>query len=270
MSASIRPEILDHYEVGVEASRLAGGTGRLELARTQELIQRFAPPSPAFIYDIGGGPGVYASWLARRGYSVHLLDPVPLHVEQALRESGDQPLASAAVGDARNLPYPDASADVVLLLGPLYHLPKQADRIRAWQEAERVLRPGGVVLAAAISRFASVLDGLRAGFLTDDAFAAIVAEDLRSGCHRNTTGHPAHFTTAYFHRPEELQTEVQEAGLRHEATLAVEGPAWLLGNFDEWWDEPARRERLLWAVRAVEAEPALLGASAHLIVVCRK
>lgn len=273
MSPSIRPEILGHYEAGVEARRLAAGPGQLELARTQELIERYASPPPAVVYDVGGGPGTYALWLAGRGYRVHLLDPVPLHVEQALEASRAQPahpLAAATVGDARQLPYPDASADVVLLLGPLYHLPERADRIRTWSEARRVLRPGGVVLAAAISRFASALDGLRAGFLADEAFAQIVTEDLRSGCHRNTTGHPGHFTTAYFHRPEELRGEAEEAGLRHEATLAVEGPAWLLGNFDEWLEDVARRERLLSTVRAIEAEPALMGASAHLIAVARK
>jgi hypothetical protein len=56
---------------------------------------------------------------------VHLLDPVPKHVEQARTASARQPeypLASAEVGDARRLPHADASADAVLLLGPLYHL----------------------------------------------------------------------------------------------------------------------------------------------------
>ncbi len=273
MSASIPREILGHYEAGVEARRLAAGPGRLELARTQEMIERYAPPPPAVVYDVGGGPGTYAAWLSRRGYAVHLLDPVPLHVEQAREVSSRQPnhpLTAASVGDARQLPYPDASAEVVLLLGPLYHLPERADRARVWQEARRVLRPGGIVLAAAISRFASALDGLRAGFLADPAFADIVAEDLRSGRHSNTTGHPGHFTTAYFHRPEELREEAEEAGLRHDGTLAVEGPAWLLGNFDEWWNDVVRRKRLLATVRAIEAEPALIGASAHLIAVAHK
>src|SRR5437763_1509723 len=112
MDPTIEPEIRAHYAAGFESARLLGGHGRLELARTQELIERFAPPPPAVVYDVGGGPGVYAAWLARRGYTVHLLDPVTLHVEQALQTSRgqpDHPLAAAAVGDARNLPYPDGS-----------------------------------------------------------------------------------------------------------------------------------------------------------------
>src|SRR5436190_432260 len=91
----------------------------------QELLERYLPPAPAVILDVGGGPGVYAYWLARRGYTVHLIDAVPLHVEEARLASSqqpDQPLASSAVGDARQLDWLDESVDAVLLLGPLYHL----------------------------------------------------------------------------------------------------------------------------------------------------
>ena len=60
---------------------------------------------------------------------------------------------------------------------------------------------GGVVLAAAISRFASTLDGLRLGLLDDPVFARLAEQDLRDGQHRNPTEEPRYFTTAYFHRP---------------------------------------------------------------------
>jgi len=266
-------DILGHYERVAEAERLSRGTGQLELARTQELLARFLPPPPAEVLDVGGGPGVYACWLAQRGYQVHLIDIVPRHVEQALgasREMSASPLASAEVGDARKLKRSDASADAVLLLGPLYHLTERGDRVQALREACRTLRSGAVVCAAGISRFASLLDGLVRGYLDDPEFARIVERDLRDGQHRNATNNPAYFTTAFFHHPDELAAEIREAGLRHEATFAVEGPAWLLQDFDAHWNDPSRRERLLTALRALEAEPSLLGASAHLLAVARK
>jgi ubiquinone/menaquinone biosynthesis C-methylase UbiE len=267
------PEMAAHYAAGVERPRLGQGCGQLELARTCELIQRRFPPPPAAILDVGGGPGVYACWLARLGYEVHLVDAVPLHVEQALETSSGQPgrpLASAAVGDARRLSRPDGSVEGVLLLGPLYHLTERDDRLAAWREARRVLKPGGVVLAAAIARFASTLDGLRLGLFDDPAFAAIAEQDLRDGRHRNPTGDPRYFTTAYFHRAEELKAEAEEAGLRHEATLGVEGPGWLAPDFDRWWGDETRRGRLLAVARALESEPSLLGMSAHLLAAARK
>ena len=266
-------EALQHYETTEEAQRLFRGSGRLELARTQELIGRYLPPPPGVILDVGGGPGVYALWLAGLGYAVHLLDAVPRHVEQARQTAAaqpDHPLASAAVGDARRLEHPDSSADAVLLLGPLYHLTERADRLRALREAWRVLRPGGWVFAAAISRFASALDGLFEGLLEDPVFAGIVAQDLTDGQHRNPTNNPAYFTTTFFHHPAELRAELEEAGLRHEATFGVEGPGWLLPDLAARWLDPARRARLLALLRRIEQEPTLLGMSAHLLAVGRK
>jgi ubiquinone/menaquinone biosynthesis C-methylase UbiE len=262
--------IATFYARGLERDRLASGTGALELARTQALLERYLPAAPAVVADVGGGPGRYAVWLAARGYRVHLVDPIPLHIEQARAASDARPnatLASAQVGDARALPLPDASADAVLLLGPLYHLPERDDRLHALAEARRVCRPGGVVIAAAISRFASTLDGLRGGYLEDPAFAATAASDVRDGRHRNPTGDPAYFTTAYFHLPEELSVECSASGLTHKATLAIEGPAWLLPDLDARLAESRRRGVLLDALASLESEPTLLGASAHLLVV---
>lgn len=266
----IGSEILTHYGESTEAQRLAEGVGQLELARTQELLGRYLPPPPAVILDVGGGPGAYACRLAGQGYEVHLIDPVPLHVEQARQASQGQPgypISSAAVGDARRLEWRDASADAVLLLGPLYHLTVREDRVTALGEARRVLRPGGRVFAAGISRFASTLDGMVRGFLADPEFVAIARQDLDTGQHRNPNDRPGYFTTAFFHHPDELRTEIEDAGLRWEATLAVEGPGWLLGDFPEQWSDPGRRKRLLEAIRWLEQETSVLGVSAHLLAV---
>jgi len=261
------------YARGLERDRLARGQGALEFARTTVLLERYLPGPASDVIDVGGGPGRYALWLAERGYRVHLVDPVPLHVDQARAASASQPgrgLASAEIGDARELRFPDESADAVLLLGPLYHLQERDERIRALAEARRVCRNGGVVIAAAISRFASAMDGLLSGYVTDPAFTGIVAGDLRDGRHRNPTGHPAYFTTAYFHRPEELAAECDAAALTHQETLAVEGFAWLLPDLDAWLADDARKSVLLNTLAQLEAEPALMGASAHLLCVARR
>lgn len=262
-----------HYNEGRENERLTEGPGLLEWLRTCEVIQRYLPPTPAAVLDIGGGSGPYALWLARAGYQVHLLDMIPLHIEQARQASAAQPehpLAGAGVGDARSLEFADESADLVLLLGPLYHLTEREDRVLALREAGRVLRPGGTVIAAAISRYASTLDGLFRGFLNDPEFGEIARQDLKDGQHRNPNNRPGYFTTAYFHHPAELRNELEEAGLTWDTTLAVEGTAWLLPDLSERLAEPARREQLLEALRWVEAEPSLLGASAHLLAVGTK
>jgi ubiquinone/menaquinone biosynthesis C-methylase UbiE len=266
-------EALLHYDGGREAERLLSSVGQLELVRTQELLSRYLPPPPAVVFDVGGGTGIYAFWLAQQGYEVHLIDAVPLHIEEARRSSEsqrDRTLTSMAVGDARQLNREVESVDVVLLLGPLYHLTDRIDRIGALREAHRILRDGGIVFAAGISRFASTLDGLFRGYLDEPEFVRIVQRDLAEGQHRNPNNHPAYFTTAFFHHPEELKTEIEEAGLQCERILAIEGPGWLLHNFEEQWGESARRERLLEAIRWLEAEPSTLGMSAHIMAIAHK
>jgi len=257
-----------YYAAGLEGGRLLSGSGPLELARTQDVLERHLPPPPARILDVGGGTGVYARWLGSRGYEVHLLDPMEQHVQEA-RATSPAP-ASARVGDARSLPDSDATADAVLLLGPLYHLTASEDRVHALAEARRVVLPGGSVVAAAISRYASLLDGLFRGLVDDPAFVSILERDLREGQHRNPTSRIDYFTTAYFHRPDELAAEAAEAGLDVDAVLAVEGPAWLLRDLEARWADAPRRDQLLALLRRLEADPAVVGMSAHLLLVARR
>jgi SAM-dependent methyltransferase len=272
MADELPPEILRYYAQGQEAGRLSSGKNEIELARTQELLARHLPPPPGVVLDVGGGPGAYACWLATRGYVVHLVDAVPLHVEQALAASARQPshpLASARVGDARRLTGADGTADAVLLLGPLYHLTERADRRAALREARRVLVPNGLVFAAGISRFAALFDGLFHGLCRDPDFVRIVERDLVDGQHRNPTSRD-YFTTAYFHRPDELEAEVREAGFATVELVGLEGPGDHLPDLAERWTDPAQRELILWAARAVEREPSLLGLSDHHLVVARR
>jgi SAM-dependent methyltransferase len=268
----IDPSIESHYGTGYERSRLfRDGRPSLEYVRSLELLERLLPEPPARLLDVGGGPGTYASPLARRGYQVHLVDPVPLHVEQALQAADRDPAAAftAALGDARGLSEADESQDAVLLFGPLYHLTEAPERGQALAEARRVLRPGARLMAMAVCRYASLLDGLYAGRLDDPEFRPIVERDLADGQHRNPdpVGRPEFFTTAYFHTPDGLAEEVERAGFAGTAVYGVEGPGWPLRRE---WAEPRGREHILFAARSAESQPSLIGFSHHLIAAASK
>ncbi|HEX2249004.1 MAG TPA: class I SAM-dependent methyltransferase [Gemmatimonadales bacterium] len=272
LPTGIDPAISDYYDRAPEESRLEQGAFQLEEARTRELIRRFAPPPPGTVIDVGGAAGAYALWLAEAGYEVHLIDAVPRLVAEAERRSAaaQLPLASCRVGDARALDLPGAVANMILLLGPLYHLTDSGERAKALREAARILRPGGWLFAAAISRWASALDGLARDLLQDPRFIKIVRQDIRDGQHRNTTERLDYFTTAYFHRPEELAEEVLAAGLTLEGVYGLEGPGWILPDVAERMTDPERRATMLSVARMLEREPSVLGASAHLLAVARR
>jgi SAM-dependent methyltransferase len=267
--ADLSPEIVAFYDEGTEATRLSRGLGRLELARMQELLRRYFPASPADVGDIGGGPGAYACWLATQGYAVHLVDPIRLHVEQARGASArqpDDPIASCQVGDARELPFESESLDAVLLHGPLYHLTERLDRVRALTEVRRVLRPGGIVAAVAITRYASAVVGIVNGWIWDPSYLEMVREELATGQHRRPSGWRV-FTTAYFHDPEELARELSEAGLQHDATLGIQGPAWLAPGFESMSQDTSNWRTLVQLAGLVETEPAL---SPHMLALAHK
>ena len=260
-------EVVDYYERVPEERRLDSGPFKLEFERTKELLLRCLPAAPARILDVGGAAGPYSAWLAGQGYEMHLVDMSERLVGEARKVNAtlDRPIASLAVADARALPQPDRFADAVLLMGPLYHLPEASDRETALREARRVLVPSGVLAAAAISRYASALDGLARNRATDPAFVRIRDRDLRDGQHRNDTGRPDYFTTAYFHRPEDLERELETAGLNQVRVFGVEGAGWMIPDFDDRWADRAQRADLMAIARALESEPSILGVSAHLL-----
>jgi ubiquinone/menaquinone biosynthesis C-methylase UbiE len=265
-------EVLAYYDQFPEESRLGTGSFQLEFARTKEILERLLPRPPARIVDVGGAAGAYSGWLAGRGYAVQLVDASERLVDEARKRNASlaEPIESLTVGDARSLPQADGSADVVLIMGPLYHLTSQADRLRALSEAMRVLVPSGLVVVAGISRYASTMAAFVRQLALDPAFTRIRNQDLANGQHRNDTGRIDYFTTAYLHRPEDLRAELEAAGFGSPSVLGVEGPGWILTDFDERWNNAALQNNLVDVARALEAEPSVTGASAHLLGFGRK
>jgi ubiquinone/menaquinone biosynthesis C-methylase UbiE len=260
----IDPDILTFYsERFNEDDRLrVRAHGVLERVRTQELIARFLPPAPACILDVGGATGVHAEWLAGQGYEVHLIDPVEAHVARAQSLPG----VTAQVGDARSLALADASQDVVLLLGPLYHLLDRGDRLTSLREACRVARPNAPVLAAGISRYATLMDIGSDGRLTEQT------EPFLRRLHETGEfrGDVVGFTTAYFHMPAELRQEMCDANLIDAEVFGIEGPASPTLRALGADCLPHRLDAAVRAARMVELDPQMLAASAHLLAVGRK
>ena len=264
-------EILAYYEHGLERDRLASGGRRIEFLRIWDLLERHLPAAPARILDVGGGAGAYALPLAAAGYEVHLIDPVPLHVEQAAAASrqASTPLASISAGDARDLSAADGYADAVLLLGPLYHLTTREDRVTALREARRVLRPGGIVVAKALSRFYPLFEELAIGLPPEPGPFDSTARFLADGQYRNPGGDPAQFTTSYFHRPEELAGEITAAGLELRELVAGNGNLKLLPGLSALLDVPVHRDYLLSMLRLLESEPSLVGMSQNFLAIAQ-
>jgi len=267
---SVDPTILKYYrDEWDEDARIRSGLHEIELIRTREIVRRFLPDGPLRIIDIGGGSGVHAEWLLDDGHEVHLVDPLLFHVEQASTRLDGFDRFTSEVGDARSLVFEDATFDAALLLGPLYHLTEHTDRLQAWREAARVTKPGGLVFAVGISRFAPIPVGLAEGVVFDELFLRLVERVLSDGQHRNPPGRE-YFTTAFFHHPDELRQEAEDTGLAVLSVLGVEGFAGILPQLEEHWDDPDRRDIIVEMARMIESEPTLLGIGPHIMVVAQQ
>jgi SAM-dependent methyltransferase len=213
---------------------------------------------------------MYSFWLAGLGHEVHLIDCVPLHIEQARRtesEHGSPRLAGMHVGDARHLSFDNSTADIVILHGPLYHLVDPADRLLALREACRMLRPGGLLLAFAISNYASSIVGITRGWVWDPDYLAMCEGEVATGDHVRPANWPSLFSTGYFHHPHVLGTELEAGGFACEDVLGIQGPGWIAPDFAESWSDPTRRDAILRIARMVEREPSL---SPHMMAVGRR
>jgi hypothetical protein len=97
----------------------------------------------------------------------------------------------------------------------------------------------------------------------------MIRRELTDGQHIIPTNRRDLFTRAFFHHPDELKTELEEAGFVHEETLAVQGPGWLIPDFDEHWKDEGQRQVLLTVVRWMEREPVAIGLSPHIMAIGR-
>lgn len=274
---TIDKDVMAGYDTGIEKNRLHEGLGLIEFERTKEILRQLLPAPPAVIYDIGGGYGEYSYWLALLGYEVYLYDISAKNIEMALdleRETHVK-LKTAEVADARSIDRPNESADAILLFGPLYHITEYEERQFALKECLRLLKPGGLLFTAAITRYATTLWAVttydRNGLLDETEFYEMLQREIKTGDHiKNPKSRYGGMGRSYYHLPEELKAETETAGFRGTDVFGVIGPCWLIPQLDAFWKDELKRESILRIVRMCEKEESILGLSTHLIGISRK
>ena len=143
-----------HYNKHPEDLRLLRRHGRVEFETTLHHLHRFLRPGHQ-ILDVGAGTGRYCSALMAEGYRVKAVELVRRNIEVFLRR---EPAADVLQGDARHMPFfPSRTFDVTLLLGPLYHLVGDEEKLKALVEAKRVTKPGGIIFVAYLMNEYSIL-----------------------------------------------------------------------------------------------------------------
>jgi len=241
---------------------------RTEFAITMRCFDRYFNPSPLSILDVGGGPGRYAIALTQLGHCVTLLDIAPANVALALHKAEEQGVAlrSAMVGTATDLTvFDDKSYDVVLLMGPLYHLIAEDDRKRAILEALRILKPGGLICASFINKFSP----LRYAAFHDPATLTEHYRFFDEMIEHGTLQEPAGFTDIHVMHPSDISQLMEGFGV---ATLTLINCEGLVGGMDDRVNEAQGHlwEKWLDLNWTYCTDPTLLGTADHLLYIGKK
>jgi ubiquinone/menaquinone biosynthesis C-methylase UbiE len=263
--------IRQYYEqlVHLEWERL--GRHPMEFAITRRALKQWMPSPPADVLDCGSGPGRYALMLARRGYRVSLLDLAQGSIDYAVERFAEEGLAyvSAEQGDATDLSrYPSESFDTVLMLGPLYHLTNEADRYKALGGALRILRPGGMLFAAFLSRYAILRYAIRnhPELILEAPEQLEVFWNTGSLIPRREDGREF---ISYAIHPKDIAPLLDRTGFRMISQLGVEG---LTSHISEKLNQASQEVLEAWVDLNYEvaSDPSILGCVEHLLAVARK
>jgi SAM-dependent methyltransferase len=243
---------------------------RIEYGVTLKALAEYMPPAPASVADIGGGPGRYAIELTGRGYEVTLVDLSRGNIELAKVKAAKAGVEIRAYlhGNATRLDFmPAEEFDVVLLMGPLYHLLEEEQREKAVSEALRLLKPGGVIFAAFITRYA----GLRwaAKHMPEYLDIGITEHDMIMQTGRRIAQEHSRFPDSYYAHPTEIRPFMEEFGLM---TLNLVGCEGIIAKIEDKVNEIEGELWETWVreMYRVGKDPSTHGASDHLLYIGRK
>lgn len=247
-----------HYNKHPEDLRLLRRHGKVEFATTMHHLHRFLQPGVQ-VLDIGAGTGRYTSALMAEGYQVKAVELVRRNIDVFLKR---EPKADVQQGDARNMPFiPTHSADVTLLLGPLYHLIGFDEKLKALNEARRVTRPGGLIFVAYLMNEYSILSYC----FDEDRIGGLLA--------RGVVDEQFHIQA----QPDELYDYVriddinaldQAAGLERVTIFSPDGAAdYMRTRLNRMSDETFAH--FIEYQKCISERPDLIGAGSHVVDVVR-
>lgn len=233
-------------------------------------------PREGRVLDNGAGPGKYSMKLAEEGFQVTLTDLTPKLVEIAKNKVIELGLEKQFEGlyaaDARELKMlKNEQFDASLMLGPMYHLQEEKDRIKAVQELHRVTKKNGLVFVAIMPRTRHIFNSL----LTPDNWKPnnnmdTINQFSQTGCFNHADEN--RFTGAYYFNIEDINPFMEAHGF--ESIQLIGSNAGTILSQDNWnyWRDKGEQElqKLIDLIIEKGADPYILGISSHLLYIGRK
>ena len=252
-----------YYSSYNEDGRLNSRHGAVEFLTTVRYIEKYLRPGMR-ILEIGAGTGRYSHHFARQGYRVDAVELVEHNIEVFRVNTQPGEDITIAQGNATDLHgFGDNTYDITLLLGPMYHLFTEEDKLQALGEAIRVTKKGGIVYVAYCGNDATILQFCFArGMLKDDRYRQLVDPvTFKAG------SDPAELFE--LHRPEEIEALRAHFAVTPLHLVASDGAARYLRPVLEEMDEELYRQYLQYHFVTCERRD-MLGYSNHYLDIFRK
>lgn len=238
---------------------------KIEFDITKRYLDEYLNRKNLGVFDIGGGPGRYSLYLAEKGHKVSLLDLSKRNIEVAKEKSAEKDilLEDYIHGNALELNKYKQKYDVILLMGPLYHLTKEFERKLAVEGALRLLKPSGTIVASFISNYAPIQDHLK-GVYSVESVDELLGY-LKDGESKDGKG----FTTAYFTSHKEARDLMNSFGLTEIVFAGVEN---ILGSKEREINSLEEGEYKKWLEIGykLSQDENLMGTSEHFLYIGRK
>lgn len=260
--------VVESYENYKEENRLTTNNARkIEFITTTKILDEVLPPK-CKILDCAAGTGVYAFWLAEKGHVVTATDITPRHVAIMNQTLADTGLSmETAILDATNMSvFEDETFDVVLNMGPFYHLITKEQREKCLSECLRVLKRGGLLVTAYIPRY-YVFQYVA---MSDETYLdeALAKQLVETGVLRHDD-EKCFWTDTYYSSKEEMEAVYNRHKLKIVDHFAQDGLAPLLHEKVDNWNEEQFK---IWCDYhySICRENSILGSSNHVVIIGEK
>ncbi|MBV7508698.1 class I SAM-dependent methyltransferase [Bacillus sp. sid0103] len=266
-------KIINYYSEFDEWGRL--DREPIEFQVNWHYIKKYLPKT-GYVLDNGAGPGKYAMELAKEGYKVTLTDFTPRLVKIAENIAIELHLEGKFEGfytaDARNLNmFKDEQFDSSLMLGPMYHLQEEHERIQAVKELNRVTKRNGLVFVAFMPRIRHILTSLLypENWRPHDNMDTII-EFSHTGCFNHAD--EGRFTGAYYFTIEDINPFMEAHGFETLELIGSNVGAYLTHDSWKYWRDKGEHEveKIIALIKERAADPYILGISSHLLYIGRK
>lgn len=231
--------VVDSYENYKEENRLTTNNARrIEFVTTTRVLDEIID-TKSKILDCAAGTGIYAFWFADKGHDVTATDMSC---------------------------FADDSFDIVLNMGPFYHLITEEQREKCMKECLRVLRKGGLLVTAYIPRYYvfQYIATSNEKYLDEH----LAKQLIETGVLKHDD-EKCFWTDTYYSSKDEMESIYRRYGLKIVDHFAQDGLAPLLSQKVDKWDE---NQFKTWCDYhySVCREQSILGASNHVVIIGKK